>query len=226
MTVKARAVLLGIFIPIACQFVTMAATAGTTIVALGDSLTAGYGLPPGQGFAGQLREALRTRGHDVIIIDAGVSGDTSRGGLARLDWSVPADADAVIVELGANDALRGLDPSITRQAIGDILRRLKARGQAVLLAGMKAPPNLGDEYTAQFDAIYGDLAAAEEVLLYPFFLEGVAADPALNQADGIHPSAEGVARIVEKILPSVEALIAQTGSPAGNTKGTGYNKAD
>jgi acyl-CoA thioesterase-1 len=214
MTVKARAVLLGIFIPIACQFVTMAATAGTTIVALGDSLTAGYGLPPGQGFAGQLREALRARGHDVIIIDAGVSGDTSRGGLARLDWSVPADADAVIVELGANDALRGLDPSITRQAIGDILRRLKARGQAVLLAGMKAPPNLGDEYTAQFDAIYGDLAAAEEVLLYPFFLEGVAADPALNQADGIHPSAEGVARIVEKILPSVEALIAQVNGKA------------
>ena len=223
MTVKARAVLLGIFIPIACQFVTMAATAGTTIVALGDSLTAGYGLPPGQGFAGQLREALRARGHDVIIIDAGVSGDTSRGGLARLDWSVPAGADAVIVELGANDALRGLDPSITRQAIGDILRRLKARGQAVLLAGMKAPPNLGDEYTAQFDAIYGDLAAAEEVLLYPFFLEGVAADPALNQADGIHPSAEGVARIVEKILPSVEALIAQTGAQTGAPVG---GKAD
>ncbi|TDI56869.1 MAG: arylesterase [Alphaproteobacteria bacterium] len=215
MTVKARAVLFGIYSLIACQFVTMAATAGTMIVALGDSLTAGYGLPPGQGFAGQLQDALRARGHDVNVIDAGVSGDTTRGGLARLDWSVPADADAVIVELGANDALRGLDPSITRQALGEIVKRLKARGQAVLLAGMRAPPNLGKEYAAEFDAIYGDLAAAEEVLLYPFFLEGVAADPALNQADGIHPSADGVARIVEKILPSVEALIAQSVVAAG-----------
>ena len=212
MTVKARVVLLGIFSVIACQFVTMAATAGTTIVALGDSLTAGYGLPPGQGFAGQLQDALRARGHDVSVIDAGVSGDTSRGGLARLDWSVPAKADAVIVELGANDALRGLDPSITRKALGTIVIRLKARGQAVLLAGMKAPPNLGDDYAAEFNAIYPELAAAEEVLLYPFFLDGVAADPALNLADGIHPTREGVARIVEKILPSVEALIAQTGA--------------
>ncbi len=215
MTVKARAMLFGILSIIACQFVTMAATAGSTIVALGDSLTAGYGLLPGQGFAGQLRDALRARGHDVNVIDAGVSGDTSRGGLARLDWSVPLDADAVIIELGANDALRGLDPSITRQALSEIVKRLKARGQAVLLAGMRAPPNLGKEYAAEFDAIYGDLAAAEEVLLYPFFLEGVAADPALNQADGIHPSADGVARIVEKILPSVEALIAQSVVAAG-----------
>jgi len=223
MTVKARAVLLGILSFIACQFVTMTAIAGSTIVALGDSLTAGYGLPPGQGFAEQLHDALRARGHDVKVIDAGVSGDTSRGGLARLDWSVPENADAVIVELGANDALRGLDPSITRQAISDIVKRLKARGQAVLLAGMKAPPNLGDEYAAEFDAIYRDLAAAEEVLLYPFFLEGVAADPALNQADGIHPSADGVARIVEKILPSVEALIAQTSAETGAPVG---DKAD
>ncbi len=200
---------MGIFSIIACQFVTMAATAGTTIVALGDSLTAGYGLPPGQGFAGQLQDALRARGHDVSVIDAGVSGDSSRGGLARLDWSVPAKADAVIVELGANDALRGLDPSITRKALGTIVIRLKARGQAVLLAGMKAPPNLGDDYAAEFNAIYPELAAAEEVLLYPFFLDGVAADPALNLADGIHPTREGVARIVEKILPMVEALIAK-----------------
>jgi len=211
MTVKATAMLLGIFSVIACQFVTMSASAGSTIVALGDSLTAGYGLPPGQGFAEQLQDALRARGHDVSVIDAGASGDTSTGGLARLDWSVPADADAVIVELGANDALRGLDPSITRKALGDIVRRLKARGQKVLLAGMRAPPNLGDVYAAEFDAIYRELAVAEEVLLYPFFLDGVAADPALNQADGIHPSGDGVARIVEKILPSVEALIAQTG---------------
>ncbi len=127
---------------------------------------------------------------------------------------MPADADAVIVELGANDALRGLDPSVTRQALGDIVRRLKGRGQAVLLAGMRAPPNLGDDYAAQFDAIYPELAAQEEVLLYPFFLDGVAANPALNQADGIHPNAAGVARIVDKILPSVEALIAQTGDEA------------
>jgi acyl-CoA thioesterase-1 len=216
MTVKARSVLSGIFSLIACQFVTVGATAGSTIVALGDSLTAGYGLPPGQGFAGQLQDALRARGHDVSIIDAGVSGDTSTGGLARLDWSVPEDADAVIVELGANDALRGLDPAITRNALGDIVKRLKARGQAVLLAGMRAPPNLGDIYAAEFDAIYGELAAAEEVLIYPFFLDGVAADPTLNQADGIHPSADGVAKIVEKILPSVEALIAQTGAPTGS----------
>ena len=216
MTVKARAVLLGIFSIIACLFVTISASAGSTVVALGDSLTAGYGLPPGQGFAKQLQDALRARGHDVSVIDAGVSGDTSTGGLTRLDWSVPADADAVIVELGANDALRGLDPSITRKALGGIVKRLKARGQPVLLAGMKAPPNLGDEYAAEFDAIYAELAAAEDVLLYPFFLDGVAADPALNQADGIHPNADGVVRIVEKILPSVEVLIVQAGAPAGS----------
>ena len=215
MTVKARAVLLSIFSLIACQFVTMTAIAGSTIVALGDSLTAGYGLPSGQGFAGQLQDTLRARGHDVTVIDAGVSGDTSTGGLARLDWSVPEDADAVIVELGANDALRGLDPSITRKALSDIVKRLKARGQRVLLAGMKAPPNLGDDYAEEFDVIYPELAAAEEVLFYPFFLDGVAADPALNQADGIHPSADGVAKIVEKILPSVETLIAQIDAPAG-----------
>ena len=216
MTVKARAVLFGILSIIACQFVTMSASAGSTIVALGDSLTAGYGLPPGQGFAEQLQSVLRARGHDVSVIDAGVSGDTSTGGLARLDWSVPEDADVVIVELGANDALRGLDPSITRKALSNIVKRLKARGQKVLVAGMKAPPNLGDVYAAEFDAIYRKLAVAEDVLLYPFFLDGVAADPGLNLADGIHPSADGVARIVEKILPSVEALIAQTGAPAGS----------
>jgi len=214
MNVKAKAMILGIISLIAGQFVTVSASAGTTIVALGDSLTAGYGLPPGQGFADQLQDALRARGHDVSIIDAGVSGDTSTGGLARLDWSVPEDADAVIVELGGNDALRGLDPAITRKALGDIVRRLKARGQAVLVAGMKAPPNLGDDYGKEFDAIFPELAAAEEVPLYPFFLDGVAADPSLNLADGIHPSADGIARIVEKILPSVEALIAQTGVKA------------
>ncbi len=211
MTVKARAVLLGILSIIVCQFVTISANAGSTIVALGDSLTAGYGLLPGEGFASQLQEALRARGHDVTVIDAGVSGDTSTGGLARLDWSVPEDADAVIVELGANDALRGLDPSITRKALGDIVRRLKVRGQKVLVAGMRAPPNLGDQYAAEFDVIFSKLAATENVLLYPFFLDGVAADASLNQADGIHPSAEGVARIVENILPSVETLIAQAG---------------
>jgi acyl-CoA thioesterase-1 len=206
--------LLGILSIIACQFVTMSATAGSTIVALGDSLTAGFGLPPGQGFAEQLQKALRARGHDVNVIDAGVSGDTSRGALARLDWSVPVDADAVIVELGANDALRGLDPAITRKALSDIVKRLKARGQPVLLAGMRAPPNLGDDYAAEFDAIYPELAAVEKVLLYPFFLDGVAADPTLNLADGIHPSADGIARIVEKILPSVEALLARAGVKA------------
>lgn len=177
------------------------------IVALGDSLTAGYGLESDSAFPVQLEAALQANGHDVIVINAGVSGDTASDGLARLDWSLPQDADAVIVELGANDALRGTDPEIARRALDSLLAALDERDLPVLLAGMRAPPNLGRNYTEAFDAIYPDLAARYDVLLYPFFLEGVAADRALNQPDGIHPTAEGVAVIVDNMLPSVEALI-------------------
>jgi acyl-CoA thioesterase-1 len=179
------------------------------IVALGDSLTAGYGLAPGEGFPAQLQAALREGGHDVEIIDAGVSGDTSTGGLSRLDWSVPEGADGVIVELGANDALRGIPPDLTRQSLDEIVGRLKDRGKAVLLAGMKAPPNMGDDYAGRFDVIYPELAGAHDVVLYPFFLEGVAGNLALNQPDGIHPTAEGIGVIVERMLPKVEELISR-----------------
>ena len=187
---------------------TAAAAMPVEIVALGDSLTSGYGLGPGEAFPEQLEGALRERGYDVSVANAGVSGDTALDGLARLEWSVPAAADIVIVGLGANDALRGIDPAITRNALSDIVGRLTARGQAVLLAGMLAPPNLGEEYAAAFDAIYPEIAAQYEVPLYPFLLKGVAADAALNQADGMHPTAAGVAEIVEQILPAVEPLVA------------------
>ena len=141
------------------------------------------------------------------MINAGVSGDTTSGGRDRLDWSVPEGTEAVILELGANDALRGIDPKVTRTALSDILTRLKARKIAVLLCGMIAPPNYGADYSAQFNAIYPDLAKAFQVTLYPFFLEGVAADAKLNQADGLHPTAEGIDRIVKNILPTVEAFV-------------------
>ncbi len=179
------------------------------IVALGDSLTAGYQLPPGAGFPARLEEALRARGHHVEVVDAGVSGDTTSGGLARLDWSVPADTDAVIVELGGNDALRGIDPAIAEENLDAILTRLDERGIPALLAGMKAPRNMGPDYVERFDAIYPALAERYDVVFHPFFLEGVAADPSLNLPDGIHPNAEGVAVIVETILPAVERLIAR-----------------
>ncbi len=181
-----------------------------TIVALGDSLTAGYMLGPDEDFATQLERALQAAGHEnVKIANAGVSGDTTSGGLARLDWAVGPEADAVIVELGANDALRAIDPGVTRENLETIVTRLKARGLPVLLAGMLAPPNLGAEYGDAFNTIYADLAAAHDLILYPFFLDGVAAERHLNLGDGIHPTAEGVGVIVERILPEVEALIAQ-----------------
>jgi acyl-CoA thioesterase-1 len=182
-----------------------------SVVVLGDSLSAGYGLAPGEAFPEQLQVQLQAAGLDVAVANAGVSGDTASDGLARLDWSVPAEADLVIVELGANDALRGLDPAVTRKALSDLLGRLKARGQAVLLAGMKAPRNLGDDYAARFDAIFPELAAEHGVPLYPFFLEGVAMDASLNQPDGLHPTAAGVARIVEAILPEVQRLLTAAG---------------
>lgn len=179
-----------------------------TIVALGDSLTAGYGLGPGESFPEQLEAALRAAGEEASVVNAGVSGDTAADGLARLEWSVPAEADIVIVELGANDALRGIDPALTRKTLSDIVGKLKARGQAVLIAGMLAPRNLGDAYVKEFDAIYPALAAEYGVPLYAFFLDGVATQASLTQPDGEHPTAEGVAVIVKKILPEVRKLVA------------------
>jgi acyl-CoA thioesterase-1 len=177
------------------------------MVVLGDSLSAGLGLSASAAFPQRLQKALKSKGIEVDMVNAGVSGDTSSGGRDRLDWSVPAGTEAVIVELGANDALRGLDPSVTRAALSDIVTRLKARGVAVLLCGMLAPPNYGSDYAARFDAIYPELAKSLAVPLYPFFLEGVATDARLNQADGMHPTAEGVDVIVKNILPAVEAFV-------------------
>lgn len=178
------------------------------LVVLGDSLTAGFGLSVDMAFPARLKRALAAKGHRVEVINAGVSGDTASGGRDRLDWSVPGDANAVIVELGANDALRGIDPAKTREALDAILRRLGEKKVPVLLCGMLAPRNLGKEYAERFDTVFPDLARAHGVDLYPFFLAGVAADPALNQSDGLHPNAAGVDRIVEGIMPFVEKLIA------------------
>lgn len=177
------------------------------LLCLGDSLTAGYLLPAGEGFVPVLEKELRRRGLDVEAIDAGVSGDTATGGLDRLDWSLGEGADAAVVELGANDMFRGLDPAITARALDAILTRLKEKNVRPILAGMKASRGLGRDYTARFDAIYPDLAARHEVPLYPFFLEGVAGDPSLNLKDGIHPTAEGVRRIVAGIAPLVERVL-------------------
>jgi acyl-CoA thioesterase I len=179
------------------------------LVALGDSLTAGLGLPPGQAFPDRLQAALRAKGWDVEVVNSGVSGDTAADGLARYDWAVPADADALIVELGANDMLRGLPPEQTKKTLAAILDKAKAAKIPVLIAGMRAAPNLGAEYDRAFDAIYPDLAKADGAALYPFFLDGVAGDPKLNQPDGLHPKAEGVAIIVERILPSAEEILKQ-----------------
>ena len=179
------------------------------IVALGDSLTAGLGLPANAAFPVKLEKALKAKGLAVEVTNAGVSGDTASGGLARLDWSVPEGTEAVILELGANDMLTGVDPRITRKALSEIVRRLTERHVAILLAGMRAAPNLGERYGREFDAIYADLAAANGLLLYPFFLDGVAADSKLNQRDGIHPSAAGVDIIVARILPKAEELVAR-----------------
>ncbi len=177
------------------------------IIVLGDSLTAGPGLAADKTFPVRLEAALRERGHVVAVIDAGVSGDTSRDGLARLDWSVGPDADIVVVELGANDALRGTDPEITRSALDSILARLSERGLPVVLAGMLAPPNLGKDFAAAFNPIYGELATKYGAEFYPFFLDGVAGDSRFNLQDGMHPNAEGVEIIVERILPTVESVI-------------------
>jgi acyl-CoA thioesterase-1 len=179
------------------------------IVALGDSLTAGLGLPRDLAFPARLAKALGAQGLMVEISNAGVSGETMSDGLARLDWSVPEGTDAVILELGANDMLRGLDPRVTRKALQDILRRLEERHIAVLVCGMLAARNLGEDYARAFDAIFAELAAAHHDLLYPFFLAGVAGDRTLNQVDGLHPNPAGVDAIVGRILPKVEELVAE-----------------
>jgi len=178
------------------------------IVALGDSLTAGLGLPESEGFVARLQAALAAKGLAATLINAGVSGDTASDALARLDWSVPDDTDAVILEIGANDMLRGIKPAVTRAAIETILQRLKQRHIAVLLCGMRAAPNLGTDYGAAFEAIYPDLAEKYGTALYPFFLDGVAADLSRLQRDGLHPNAAGVEVMVAGILPKVEQLMA------------------
>jgi len=177
------------------------------IVALGDSLTTGLGLPANQAFPVRLQAALKAKGIMAEVADAGVSGDTAANGLARLDWAVPDKTDGVIVALGANDMLRGINPAATRQALDDILRRLGQRKIPVLLAGMRAVPNFGADFGKNFETIYPQLAAKYDALLYPFLLDGVAADAKLNQRDGVHPTAAGVDRMVAGILPKVEELV-------------------
>lgn len=178
------------------------------LVALGDSLTAGYNLPGSAAFPAVLEKLLREKGIPAEIANAGVSGDTSQGGLERLDWSVPDGTDGVILELGANDALRGIDPGLTEKALDAIVTRLKARGIPVLLAGMYAPRNLGADYAARFDGLYPRLAEKHGLILYPFFLDGIAGDRVLNQPDLLHPTAEGVRVIATRILPTVERFLA------------------
>jgi acyl-CoA thioesterase I len=175
------------------------------IIAFGDSLSAGYELPENEGFPKQLEAALKAKGHDVVVENGSVSGDTSPGGLERLDWSVADGTKLVVLELGANDALRGIDPALTRSNIDEMLGRLKQRGIAVVLAGMLAPPNMGEAYAIPFNAIYPELAAKYQTPLYPFFMDGVITKPELKLRDGLHPNAKGVAVIVAGILPLIEA---------------------
>ena len=186
------------------------------VVVLGDSLSAGYGLPVEAAFPAKLAQALKAKGIAATIVNAGVSGDTASGGLGRLDWSVPDGTDAVIVELGANDALRGVDPKLTNKALDGILTKLKDRKIAVLLAGMQSPRNMGPDYVRDFDGIFPALAATHGSVFYPFFLDGVATDSNLNQGDGMHPNAAGVDVIVARIMPKVEELIARVRTMRGS----------
>lgn len=186
------------------------------LVVLGDSISAGFGLPAAAALPARLAAALKQRGLAAEVTNAGVSGDTASGGLQRLEWSVPEGTDAVILELGANDALRGIDPKVTKAALDAILTRLEQRHIAVLLAGMRAPRNMGPDYVKAFDAIYPALASAHRVVFYPFILDGVAADPALNQHDGMHPNAKGVDVIVARMLPKVQELISRARAARGS----------
>ncbi len=191
-----------------CGAISSARAEPFKIVGFGDSLMAGFGLGPDEGFTDKLQAALRAKGHDVTVANAGVSGDTSSGGLARLDWSVPDGTQLVILELGANDMLRGVPPDITQKNLDEMLGKLRERKIAVLLAGMRAAPNLGADYQNAFDAIFPRLAVKYDVSLYPFFLDGVAGQPGLQLEDGMHPNARGVDRMVERILPTLEKAVA------------------
>lgn len=205
-----------VFIALAGIFAALPARAEPLrILALGDSLTAGYQLPAEAAFPVQLEAALKARGHDVIVINAGVSGDTTAAGLARLDWSLGEGADAVIVELGANDALRGLPTASARANLDKIVASLSERGIPVLLAGIAAPRNMGEEYVAEFERMYAEIAAEYDAILYPNFLEGIPISPETVLPDGIHPTQKGVAIIVEGILPQVEELIERAGAARG-----------
>ena len=182
------------------------------VLVLGDSLAAGYGLEEGESFPVQLEKRLQAAGYDVDVINAGVSGDTTAGGLARIEWTLADRPEIVIVELGGNDALRGLNPELIHANLDKILTRLEEAECRIILAGMLAPRNLGPEYYTKFDRIYPDLAKQHDVLFYPFFLEGVATDHKLNQADGVHPNAAGVMRIVAGITPLITTALDEFGS--------------
>jgi acyl-CoA thioesterase I len=186
------------------------------IVAFGDSLMAGYQLAMKDAFPAQLERALQAKGLNVQVANAGVSGETTSGGLSRLDWSVPDGTDAVMLELGANDMLRGIDPKVTRAALEQIVSRLKQRGIEVMLCGMQAVSNYGEDYAKAFNAIYPDLASANNLVFYPFFLEGIATDARFNQRDGLHPTEAGVETIVTRITPKVEELIARVRAKRGS----------
>jgi acyl-CoA thioesterase I len=203
----AIAVLVQIAALAACLWAGPAFARTLKLVALGDSLTAGFGLKAADSFPAQLQRALVADGFDVAVVNAGVSGDTAEDGLARYDWSVPGDADALIVELGANDMLRGMPVEGMKAALAEILAKAKAARLPVLIAGMKAPRNAGETYRAAFEAAYADLAHVSGAALYPFFLDGVAGDASLNQSDGLHPTAAGVAIIVKAMTPAVEGLL-------------------
>jgi acyl-CoA thioesterase-1 len=186
-----------------------ASPSAPVIVAFGDSLTSGLGLPRDQPFPAQLQAALTARGSAAKVIDAGVSGDTAAAALQRLDWALPDDADAVIIELGGNDALQGIPPEGTKAAIEKVIQKVQARGLPILLVGQEAPRNMGKDYVDQFRAIFADLAARYDVIFYPFFLDGAALNDELMQADGLHPNAKGVAAIVANIMPKVDELLAK-----------------
>ncbi|WP_419906927.1 arylesterase [Hoeflea sp.] len=207
MIIKAAFRIFVLFCGIALVIVMPARAETVNIVGLGDSLMAGFELDPTDSFPTRLEAALRDRGHDVSISNAGVSGDTSSGGLARLDWSVPDGTHAVLLELGANDALRGISPEQTRANIDEIIERLKQRGITVLLVGMLSPPNMGDDYAEEFNRIFPELSEEHGITLYPFFLDGVAAQPGLDIGDGMHPNSKGVEVMVSRFLPFAEELI-------------------
>lgn len=205
---KAIGLTLACWLALALPAAAAGGKAAVRLIVLGDSLSAGYQLAESEALPARLQQYLIDGGHNVEILNAGVSGDTSSGGLARLEWSVPKEADGVIVELGANDALRALDPSVTRAALDQIVTKLLARGQKVLLIGMLAPPNLGTTYGDAFNRIYPDLAAKHGVMLYPFIMDGIITDPKLLLQDQLHPNAEGVRQLAKRLLPTVEQFVA------------------